>query len=236
MTSTNGSNTATVETLAAEVRVLQVGNRQITMSVFKQLDHRPLEEVELFGRVSMPTRGDEHYSEGIEVVGRSTTDGTLVRGWKSNPHWLGRAPAAFYHWLFHTADKSDKSATARKFHGRVGSHGDHHLTWPSGLTLTPHNLRWTNTERKCPLPEKMDGYYDLINNRRGPWTDDEVRLFRWLVAEYEHQRLTGELCDISALSSDWKAAADKQLADLTARQEQYDTLAALPLIVLAGLR
>ena len=37
-TSTNGSKTATVETLTAEVRVLMVGNRQITLSVAKQLD------------------------------------------------------------------------------------------------------------------------------------------------------------------------------------------------------
>lgn len=32
-------HTATVETLTAEVRVLQVGNRQITTSVANQLDH-----------------------------------------------------------------------------------------------------------------------------------------------------------------------------------------------------
>jgi hypothetical protein len=38
MTNTTGSTTATVETLTAQVRVLQVGNRQITLSIYKQLD------------------------------------------------------------------------------------------------------------------------------------------------------------------------------------------------------
>ena len=81
MTTTNGANTATVQTLTAEVRVLMVGSRQITMSVFKQLDHRPIEEIELFGRVSVPN------DYGIvRVVGRSTLDGTLVRSHVDNPY------------------------------------------------------------------------------------------------------------------------------------------------------
>ena len=52
-TTTNGSTTATVETLTAEVRVLMVGNRQITLSVAKQLDEVPIAEIEVFGRVCL---------------------------------------------------------------------------------------------------------------------------------------------------------------------------------------
>ena len=52
MTTTNGSSTATVETLTAEVRVLMVGNRQITLSVAKQLDEVPIAEIEVFGASS----------------------------------------------------------------------------------------------------------------------------------------------------------------------------------------
>lgn len=45
------TTTATVETLTAEVRVLMVGNRQITQSIYKQLDYAPFQDVRPFGRV-----------------------------------------------------------------------------------------------------------------------------------------------------------------------------------------
>jgi hypothetical protein len=45
----NTGATATVETLTAEVRVLMVGSRQVTMSMFKQLDFRPVGEIDVFG-------------------------------------------------------------------------------------------------------------------------------------------------------------------------------------------
>jgi hypothetical protein len=65
------SSTATVETLTAEVRVLMVGNRQITTSVAKQLDTVPLDKLKPFGRVRM--------SDGqIWVIGSRVEDGTLV--------------------------------------------------------------------------------------------------------------------------------------------------------------
>lgn len=45
------TSSTTVETLTAEVRVLMVGNRQITQSVAKQLDIVDISDVEPFGRV-----------------------------------------------------------------------------------------------------------------------------------------------------------------------------------------
>lgn len=57
------STTATVETLTAEVRVLMVANRQITLSVARQLDRidwpwgdPPLSEFTPFGRVRTGSR------------------------------------------------------------------------------------------------------------------------------------------------------------------------------------
>jgi len=66
------TNTATVETLTAEVRVLMVGSRQVTASVFKQLDECPVDSMNpIFGRVR---------SDGAQwIIGRSERDGTLVR-------------------------------------------------------------------------------------------------------------------------------------------------------------
>jgi hypothetical protein len=65
------TTTAEVETLVAEVRVLMVGNRQITLSVAKQLDRVSLKDVIAFGRIR-PEKGDHL------VIGRHLDDGSLV--------------------------------------------------------------------------------------------------------------------------------------------------------------
>lgn len=64
---------ATVETLTAEVRTLVVGNRQVTLSVYNQLDWVEPDEITPFGRVRRRDPG-----HALEVVG-ATTDGALVR-------------------------------------------------------------------------------------------------------------------------------------------------------------
>jgi hypothetical protein len=75
------ATTATVELLTAEVRVLQVGSRQVTRSVFRQLDHVPAAEIEPFGRVC-----DSGEPGVIEVVG--SHHGVLTRSrvskWRAN--------------------------------------------------------------------------------------------------------------------------------------------------------
>lgn len=81
------STTASVEVLTAEVRVLMVGSRQVTLSVYNQLDYAAGGDIEPFGRVNP---GRAHCSDGwggisrdcpgdcIDVVGRDGT-GALVR-------------------------------------------------------------------------------------------------------------------------------------------------------------
>ena len=69
---------ARVEVLTAEVRVLQVGSRQITMSVYNQLDRVEPGEIEPFGRVAPRDAGPGW----VYVVGASARDtdrGALVR-------------------------------------------------------------------------------------------------------------------------------------------------------------
>lgn len=84
------TTTATVETLTAEVRVLKVGNRQITKSVYLQLDTAlPDEEFHAFGRVRsgnsprVPDRAYRHPTSArlrsIELVGLDTYTGALAR-------------------------------------------------------------------------------------------------------------------------------------------------------------
>ena len=67
--------TATVETLTAEVRVLMVGSRQITLSVYGQLDEVESHKIEPFGRVS-PKEAERGWTY---VVGKHTETGELVR-------------------------------------------------------------------------------------------------------------------------------------------------------------
>ena len=84
--------TAHVDVLTAEVRSLMVGSRQVTLSVYRQLDTmEPLVDLttdfEPFGRVTSGTRyvefgdwGREFKAEALcEFVGRRRSDGTLVR-------------------------------------------------------------------------------------------------------------------------------------------------------------
>lgn len=47
------TDTATVQTLTAEVRTLMVGKRQVTLSVAKQLDTVPLLELDIMGRIHL---------------------------------------------------------------------------------------------------------------------------------------------------------------------------------------
>jgi hypothetical protein len=70
--------TAKVETLTAEVRVLMVGNRQVTLSVYKQLDQLPAWEIEPFGRVHAGGPTNYFDEKPLELVGRDK-DGNLVR-------------------------------------------------------------------------------------------------------------------------------------------------------------
>ena len=65
---------ARVEVLTAEVRVLMVGSRQVTMSVYNQLDRVKPSEIEPFGRVA-PRDAEPGYTY---VVGASGA-GNLVR-------------------------------------------------------------------------------------------------------------------------------------------------------------
>jgi hypothetical protein len=67
--------TATIEVLMAEVRTLLIGRRQVTLSVYRQLDSVDPYEIEPFGRVSDKQDQDKR----LHVVGRHLKDGSLVR-------------------------------------------------------------------------------------------------------------------------------------------------------------
>jgi hypothetical protein len=74
MTDSDGPKEARVEVLRAEVRVLMVGSRQVTVSVARQLDAVEPRKIEPFGRVRID---EDLTSQVIKVVG--SADGVLVR-------------------------------------------------------------------------------------------------------------------------------------------------------------
>ncbi len=74
------TKTATVEVLTAEVRVLMVGSRQITLSVFRQLDIVPYDSCIPMGRVN-DSKDQERW-----IVGKNS-NGNLVRGQFTYGRW-----------------------------------------------------------------------------------------------------------------------------------------------------
>lgn len=70
----NEVNTATVEALTAEVRVLMVGSRQVTLSVARQLDLVEPNSITPFGRIAADRNPGVNQ---IEVIG-ADPDGVLV--------------------------------------------------------------------------------------------------------------------------------------------------------------
>ncbi len=83
-------NSATVEVLTAEVRQLMIGKRQVTLSIFRQLDDVDPDCCQPFGRVhdsNAPTRRGSRGTSlpTVHVVGRSTDTGALVRAHRAEP-------------------------------------------------------------------------------------------------------------------------------------------------------
>lgn len=81
-----GRYDARVQVLTAEVRVLMVGSRQVTLSVYSQPDTVAFDGIEPFGRVW--SRAALTYETW--VVGRGG-NGTLVRSWLPKPYAWPRA-------------------------------------------------------------------------------------------------------------------------------------------------
>ncbi len=211
------TTTATVQTLAAEVRVLQVGSRQVTMSVFKQLDFKPLDEVDVLGRVKLPTKDGD---TDIHLVGRLRTTGALVRVCVPQPRkWRAWAPSSYCHWLDHRLYR--------------GLEGNNRKTWPvisrDGDTLTWHY----GEPGLCTVKPFADTQTAPVWDAE---PDGPHAIYRWLNAEHDHRRLAGEFCDLGALEDDWRWISEVHFAEIHRSYVDFAAAQAQPLIVLAGLR
>lgn len=234
------TTTTTVETLTAEVRALMIGRRQVTLSVYRQLDTAPWDDVEPFGRV----RDGKDTAAGIYIVGRHRETGDLVRSSIDRDSWCADAPAEFAHWAHHNPQvATDRGKNS--INGVATSHG-RTLHW--GFTYSRYDYLdgyvCTAPEFDEPSP-KWPGPRDEYrgDDYRGDDYDADYRRYRAEeVAQKErredhHRRvLSGEFCDMSGLEARWRALAAERVAELVPHELRYQAAEKLPLIVLAGLR
>lgn len=216
------NNTATVEVLTAEVRALMVGSRQVTLSVYRQLDLVSRERMEPFGRVCDNKIEKE---SDISLVGRDALNGTLVSTVLSRPTWTGFSPS-LQHYVFHT-DRPGLGARYTPFDPFQG-----------------HVLRYS-TDRGflCKAPP-LDGQVDPSWPRGDEPNVEELRLEYRSIRDANDKRrqehlaawLRGDFCQLVALHSQWNDEAHEDYETYKRAQRYYDQAAALPLIVLAGLR
>jgi hypothetical protein len=208
---TTAPQSARVDVLTAEVRVLQVGSRQVTLSVYRQLDkQQDTDRFEAFGRV----RDDKNGPYGlIQLVGRDTQTGALVRHDSEVPDWKPwDGPHQFTHWLRHRPKKQRGRGPYR-----VAETGTRAVVWTGNGSYTgcSSSYNWHISDTESPLP---------------PWRGDEH-------SEYaERQRAERCTIDLIELERTWRAAAKDELAEMLGIQAEYDRFKALPLIVLAGLK
>jgi hypothetical protein len=202
------NTTATVETLTAEVHVLQVGNRQITLCVVKQLDRVRYVELEPMGRVRSgrkeePGAGECH----LEVVGRSYTDGALVFAFAPTAHI--QAPPEWLHWMQH-ADPGggERQMITVERDGYPSSQWvDLHRLWPmfmgDDVGIDRHQFTWA---------------YPSYDSGRVRYCDRRAD------------------CDLPALCEAWQGEAECQYSDAVDAVQMCAEAVELPLIVLAGLK
>ena len=112
-----GPKSAEVTTLTATVTALVVGSRQVTLSVFRQLDTCRWDQIIPFGRVR-DKQSELGYRHGvILLVGKRIADGALVRSWvypESSPP--KEAPYADYWDEEQRAKEAEKRQTDLRYY------------------------------------------------------------------------------------------------------------------------
>lgn len=225
-------NTATVETLTAEVRVLMVGSRQVTLSVAKQLDRVRYEDIEPLGRVKVDRRDDVFVGsdeQPINIVGRHRETGVLCIAFAPKVTWPS-STQEFWHWAFHGLVQRrltpGQKITVAEVNGRQ-------LYW----YVPRSNRSELEPECECEAPKYV------VYEPHYPDTDDYDAVKHWLYEERRHARdvlikrqSRGELCNLKELKCQFKADAAVDFPASLAREKLQSEAESLPLIVLAGLK
>jgi hypothetical protein len=209
----NGSTQATVRTLTAEVKVLMVGNRQVTLSVYRQLDAVRPDQIEPFGRVSdsqdHPTismgRGYERQVTNpteVFVVGRSIDTGALVRSRMEKPEIYEGSPQSVSH--------EEWGAWCNQQHKPSDKH------------------KWTTAWLSFLLGGNKFCTFEMLTDE---CTQHEG--LEWFT-RHTYPALSIEM--LAVVKDKVTREGQEILARFALAQERYVEWCALPLIVLAGLR
>lgn len=260
------TQTATVEALTAEVRVLMVGSRQVTMSVYGQLDHVEHDEIEPFGRV-MPK---EAQAGIVYVIGKRAGAGHLVRSWlpigeTGIKRWVSeRSSAAEYE---RSAENEDHRAAqceneALGLEETAGNLLGEHYIPPNNLLGIQAGRRGANA---CDAAaEEHDREAERYEHEAALADDEITRLealanaasekYRAATDRKDAENARGQVASFQARARDCRtrktvhesnAAAHRVMLGKWVDWEQKETeivtaraaeWEALPLIVLAGLR
>lgn len=209
------NETATVEALTAEVRVLMVGNRQITQSVAKQLDRVSLDGMEMFGRVRI--------ADDLHIIGRRLDASDLVLtkdSWitfRKSPHWAAfiEQNSRFIH-----ACNVDRRNRAMLFK----------------IDDIPCEVDWENVHcdhTHYKLWRKVHDQWAI--DKHEWWTQHKSLTAKFPVPEPEMHAAHSWIPNPDDYH-DARQQAVAQLNEANRRHELYETAQNLPLIVLAGLR
>jgi hypothetical protein len=160
---------AEVETLVAEVRTLMVGSRQVTMSVFNQLDE--CRDLIPFGRVRCK-------EPGLWLVGKHPDSGALVRLQNRYPSlpYAEDGPDAWKHFLAHHAHHAQHKLKLKepRFCVATGRSGTE-LVWAAHL----HYKCPDGTHGRCPADvQALQAEWERI-------AADEMERYDAEVDEYE---------------------------------------------------
>ena len=170
------SESASVEVLCAEVRVLQVGSGQITLSMCRQLDEATFERFEPFGRVRDMNAAPRRE---LQLVGRDTETSALVRCDAYPPDGSPRkGPLNLRHGCCTPSNP-----------GRAGTR----------LPTAPADARWygPGVSTHCPAPY---GWHVSQDNRPGRWL---MRGAPQMPLEERAKRCTVDLGELEQAWSDW---------------------------------
>ena len=169
-------STATVELLTAEVRVLMVGSRQVTLSVAKQLDRIMLDHLEPFGRVRIG--GDERL-----VIGKDKRTGVLA---VANYETYWETPVVF-------AEGDAKFRVCNRLRTEKKSGG---LEGYQVVFEDRRVILWKESTVTCDVPHSRkdeDGQYHRVEHACDSWDvagqRDEIRLY---LSEYDEERTMHE--------------------------------------------
>lgn len=204
------NQSARVDVLTAEVRTLAVGRRQITMSVYRQLDKVAPPDIDPFGRVRDKLTADGY----VEVVGKSRTDGSLVRSWVYQSPRSPRITVYGEGHRFHVGCNVERKAATIRVAERDGFFVDFRL------------------DGARAAPSIYSGNRDID---RRPDERDCGRLRVYSAQRYD--RIYPDDIFVDEVSADWvKRTADELISDSIKQRELAAPWESLPLIVLAGLR